>query len=126
MSWHPAVKANTVDKDNKVGSVRTLDLGGPKLVEQLVSYSKKGHSYTYRFTKDPGNVATIPAAHYISTITVSPAKHHTTLVTWTGSFTRVDPSAKPAAGQDNDSAIKAVSGVYRGGLDALKAKAEGK
>ena len=35
MSWHPAVKSTDAPAGNAIGTVRTLDLGGPKLIEQL-------------------------------------------------------------------------------------------
>ena len=33
LTWVPVVKSSTATEGNNVGSVRTLDLGGPKLVE---------------------------------------------------------------------------------------------
>jgi mxaD protein len=43
-----------------------------------------------------------------------------TLVVWNGTFKRKDTSATPAAGQDDEAAVKTMTSVYRGGLDNLK------
>ena len=50
MSWHPAVKSDTATNGNTVGSVRTLDLGGPKLIESLTKYDATKLRYSYRIT----------------------------------------------------------------------------
>jgi hypothetical protein len=123
LTWHPAIKASSATDGSKAGSVRTLDLGGPKLVERLTKYDDAKMSYTYVFTDDPNNVKVVPVTGYQSTITVTKTAHGSKVV-WSGHFHRADPAAKPAAGQDDATATKAVTGIYRGGLDALKTKAE--
>jgi hypothetical protein len=124
MSWHPAVKSDTATNGNSVGSVRTLDLGGPKLIEQLTAYSDAKMRYSYKITDDPANVKTLPVTRYTSTISVRGTAKGTSVVTWTGSFRRADPNDPPAAGQDDATATNAVTGVYKGGLDNLKKLAE--
>ncbi len=126
MSWHPAVKSDTATNGNTVGSVRTLDLGGPKLIESLTKYDATKLRYSYRITDDPNNVKTLPVTKYSSSLSVKKGAKGSTTVTWTGRFLRADPSPTPAAGQDDESAVKAVTGVYRGGLDNLKKLAETK
>ena len=123
LTWHPAVKASSATDGSKVGSVRTLDLGGPKLVERLAKYNDARMTYSYVITDDPNNVKVVPVTDYKSTITVTKAGHGTKVV-WSGHFRRADPSAKPAEGQDDAAATKAITGIYRGGLDALKTKGE--
>ena len=123
LTWHSAVKASSATDGSHVGSVRTLDLGGPKLVERLTRYNDAKMSYSYVITDDPNNVKVVPVTAYQSTIAVTKTAHGAKVV-WSGHFHRADPSAKPAADQDDAAAIKAVTGVYRGGLDALKTKAE--
>ncbi len=103
--------------------MRTLDLGGPKLIEQLTKYKPALMSYSYKITDDPANVKTLPVTKYRSTISVKKSGTGS-VVTWRGWFLRGDPSDTPAAGLDDAAAIKAVKGVYRGGLDKLKATAE--
>ncbi|HVJ52157.1 MAG TPA: SRPBCC family protein [Aliidongia sp.] len=123
LTWHPAIKASDATADNNVGSVRTLDLGGPKLEEQLKVHSNAMMSYTYKITDKPDNVKVVPVTHYESTIKVEKTAHGSKVV-WSGHFHRADPSAKPADGQDDQAAIKAITGIYRGGLDALKQHVE--
>ncbi len=123
-TWHPAVKASEATQDNTPGSTRTLDLGGPKLVEQLTAYDPTSMSYSYRITDDPNNVKTLPVTGYSSTLAVGPGPDHGSIVTWHGSFMRADRSDNPKPGMDDATATKAVTGVYRAGLDALKRQAE--
>ena len=125
LTWVPPVKSSTATEGNTVGSVRTLDLGGPKLIEKLISYDPAKRSYTYVITDDPANKKALPVSHYRSVITVAPGSGDGSKVTWTGNFERADTGASPAAGMDDASAKKAVAGVYKVGLDNLKKKAEG-
>ena len=125
LTWVPPVKSSTATNGNKPGSVRTLDLGGPQLKEQLVRYNAANHSYTYRITADPANVKVLPVRDYLSTISVKPGANHGSTVVWQGSFNRADPSANPAPEGNDAAAEKAITGVYRAGLDNLKTKAEG-
>lgn len=124
LTWHPAVKNSTATDGNKPGSVRTLDLGGPKLTEELVVYDPKGMLYTYRITDDPANVKVLPVTEYVSTISVRPGTDKGSVVEWQGTFMRADHSDAPAPGQDDAAAVKAISGVYAGGLAHLKEVAE--
>jgi len=43
-----------------------------------------------------------------------------TLVTWSGSFKRKDPSDTPADSGSDKAATDAISGVYQSGLDNLQ------
>lgn len=124
MSWVPPVKGTTATQGNTPGSVRTIDLGGPKLVEQLKAYDANAMTYTYVITDDPANVKTLPVTDYTSTITVKPSGSGS-LVTWTGAFKRADQAESPAANMDDKTATGAIGGVYDAGLGGLKAKATG-
>jgi len=122
LTWVPPVKASTATQGNMVGSVRTLDLGGPRLLEELKAYDAAAMSYTYVITRDPANVKTLPVTDYTSTITVKPSAAGS-LVTWTGTFKRADQGDAPAATMDDKTATTAIGGVYDAGLGGLKAKA---
>jgi carbon monoxide dehydrogenase subunit G len=122
-TWVPPVKSSTATAGNTVGSVRTLDLGGPKLLERLKAYDAAGMTYTYAITEDPANIKTMPVTSYTSTITVKPSGSGSRVV-WVGSFRRADVSPKPAANMDDKTATTAIAGVYNAGLDGLKKKAE--
>jgi len=126
MSWHPAVKQDTATNANTPGSERTLDLGGPKLTETLTRYDAAKMTYSYKINADPANVKTLPVTRYTSKIMVKPGPDHGSIVVWRGNFHRADPSASPAADMNDETAMKAVTGVYRAGLDNLKKVAEAK
>lgn len=123
MSWVPPVKSTTATKANEIGSVRTLDLGGPQLVEMLDSYNAAGRSYSYRITDLPANKKVLPVSDYRSTLSVAEAAGGGSTVTWRGNFTRADAGDQPAAGMGDQDAVKAVQGVYRAGLENVAKRA---
>jgi len=109
LTWVPPVKSSSATQGNTIGSVRTLDLGGPRLMEELKAYDAKAMTYTYVITSDPANVKVLPVTDYTSTITVKPSAAGS-LVTWTGAFKRADQGDTPAAGMDDKTATGAISG----------------
>lgn len=118
--WHPAVEASPADKANAVGSVRQLKIkGGGALTETLEGYNAEGMSYSYR-AKDGG---ALPVTNYTSTISVSDDGGKAK-VTWRGAFYRGFPNNDPPPDQNDEAAVKAVTGVYKAGLGNLKALAE--
>ena len=121
-SWHPAVESSTATAANQVGSVRTLQLkGGGTIVEELTRYSGEEKKLAYRMT-DPGP---LPVTNYSSTLSVSAADGGSQ-VEWRGAFYRGDPNGNPAPEKNDEAAIAAVTGVYKAGLDRLKALVEAK
>jgi carbon monoxide dehydrogenase subunit G len=120
--WHPAVEASPADKGNAEGSVRNLKVkGGGALVETLEKYDDAGKRYSYR-AKDGG---ALPVTNYTSTITVS-GDGAKSSVEWRGAFYRGFPNNDPPPDQNDEAAVKAVTGVYKSGLDNLKKLAEKK
>jgi hypothetical protein len=111
LGWHPAVKSTEASDGDKADSQRRIDLGGPILWEAITAYKPAAHSYSYRILDNDTNQKVLPVSGYVSTITVKPDGQGSEVV-WSSTF-------KPAAGSDADAARKAISGVYRGGLDAL-------
>ncbi len=120
--WHPAVAESPADKGNAEGSVRQLKLkGGGALTETLERYNEAGKSYTYR-AKDGG---ALPVTNYTSTITVSGDGAKST-VEWRGAFYRGFPNNDPPPDQNDEAAVKAITGVYQSGLANLKKLVEKK
>ena len=118
--WHPAVASSPADKGNEVGSVRQIALkGGGNLTESLESYDATAMKYSYR-AKDGG---ALPVTNYTSTITVR-AEGSGSSVEWRGAFYRGFPNNDPPPDQNDEAAVKAVTGVYQSGLANLKALAE--
>ncbi len=117
-AWHPAVKKTEIvsGTNNKVGAERLLTLQDDGTIkEKLLAYSAKKHSFKYSIIE-----GVLPVSSYVSTLSVKEQGKDKTLVVWTGTFKRKDTAATPAAGQDDESAVKTMTSVYRGGLDNLK------
>lgn len=126
MSWHPAVASSSGSGGNAAEATRVLVLKGegkPTIEEALRRHDPAGMSYAYKITKvDP---AVLPVNNYASTLSVESTGEGKSRVTWKGAFYRGYPNNDPPPEQNDDAAIKAVTGVYQGGLDALKAEFEG-
>ena len=121
MSWHPAVEKTEGEKGNAVDATRKLTLkGGGTIDEVLYKYEPEKMSYSYRITNV--NVKVLPVTNYSSTLIVLPAPGGKSMVEWRGAFYRGYPNNDPPPELNDQAAIKAVSGVYRAGLDALKVK----
>ena len=110
-AWHPAFASTEITKGtgNSKGSVRVLATkDGAKFTEELLSYDPAAHSYQYRIIESP-----LPISDYVSKIEVKESKSGSRII-WSSNFT-VNPGA-------SDEAIKkTIAGVYRAGLDNLKA-----
>ena len=121
--WHPALASDelTSGRNGTVGATRKLTLkGGGAVLEKLTAYDEAGHSYRYIITDSP-----LPIAHYSSKLSVRPGKDGMTEVIWSGSFKRKNTSDNPPEAENDESAVKVIKGVYRGGLDNLKKMLEG-
>lgn len=121
--WHPAVAESPASKGNEEGSVRTIKLkGGGALSETLETYNDADKKYSYR-AKDGG---ALPVTNYTSTIQVKPGDGGKALVEWRGAFYRAYPNNDPPPDQNDEAAVKAITGVYESGLANLKKIAEQK
>jgi hypothetical protein len=121
--WHPAVASTKLEtKDGETYRLLTLK-GGGTIYEKLRSIDDTDMKLKYEIEE-----GVLPVSDYNSFITVKagPGAGEST-VTWVGRFYRVyklNPPIPP--GQDDESAINAVTGVYDAGLANLKKVAEGK
>lgn len=119
--WHPAVAQSPATQGNEVGSVRTITLkDGGKIVETLEDYSAEKMTYKYR-AADGG---ALPVTNYSSTLSVKPADGGKAIVEWRGAFYRAFPNNNPPPGQDDEAAVKAITGVYQSGLANLQKMVE--
>ena len=117
-AWHPAIKTTEIvsGENGAVGAVRLLTLqDGGTVKETLLSFDPKKMRYSYDIVESG-----LPVSEYTATLTVSKAKKDLCRVVWSGEFKRKDVSENPAAGQDDTTATKTMSAVYRAGLDNLK------
>lgn len=117
-AWHPAVKTTEIvtGSNNKVGAERLLTLqDGGTIKEKLLAYNTKAKTFKYTIIE-----GVLPVSSYVSSVTVKSAGKDKSRVVWNGTFKRKDTSATPAEGQDDATAVKVITSVYRGGLDNLK------
>ena len=124
MSWHPAVERTEGAGGNAIEATRVLFLKGgadARIDEVLYKYNTDKMSYSYRITAV--DVKVLPVTNYSSHLTVKPAGDGS-LVEWRGAFYRGYPNNDPPPELNEEAAIKAVTGVYRAGLDNLKAMLE--
>ncbi len=124
--WHPAVASDKVevkkDENGDEQTYRTLTLkSGGTILEKFRGSDDKDMQLKYEIVS-----GVLPVADYTSKITVKagPAAGQSTVV-WMGRFYRVYKLNPPIpAGQDDESAVKAVNELYDAGLAGLKAAAE--
>ena len=123
MSWLPPVEKTEGKGGNEVKATRTLTLkGGATVDEELYKYSAEKMSYSYRITKV--DVKTLPVNDYSSTLKVEDAGNGKSKIVWDGAFYRGYMNNDPPPELNDEASQKAVRGLYRTGLDALKAKIE--
>jgi len=116
--WHPGFAKDEIVKgeNNKPGAVRKLTVkDGPSFTEELLAFDAATHSYRYRIIESP-----LPLRNYVSHISVKPGAKGGSLVTWSGTFKRKSTSDTPAEAENDDAAVKLITGVYEGGLANLK------
>jgi carbon monoxide dehydrogenase subunit G len=126
MSWHPAVHSTVGDGGNAIDATRVLTLGaadGPTISEILYKYSEEKRSFSYRITDV--DVEVLPVTNYSAHITVKDGADGGTLLEWRGAFYRGYPNNDPPEHLNDEAAVKAVTGVYKAGLEAVKGIAEG-
>jgi hypothetical protein len=125
MSWHPVVARTEGQGGNEVGAQRVLVLKGegePTITEQLTRYKAEAMSYSYKITAV--DVKVLPVTNYSSHLTVTADGEGKSKVQWRGAFYRGFPNNDPPPELNDQAAIDAVTGVYKSGLDALKAELE--
>lgn len=123
MSWLPVVAKTEGKGGNDANATRTLTLkNGGVIEEQLDRYSAEDHTYSYEITKVDPKV--FPVNDYSSRITVEGEGDKST-VTWWAGFYRGYMLNDPPPELNDEASLKAVTGLYKDGLAALKKKVEG-
>lgn len=120
--WLPAVKS-TKTEEKEGSTFRTLTLqDGSTVVERLKEKSDTDMQIKYEFVE-----GALPVSTYNSKITVKDKGNGETEVEWFGRYYRKYMLNPPIpAGEDDESASKAINGIYQSGLANLKKVAEGK
>ena len=87
-----------------VGAVRTIGLGGGKVIERLDNFDAAARTFTYSILNDD---APIPVASYSATVNIIDAGDGNTTVEWTGTYESKGPEEAAAA---------VVTGIYTGAI----------
>ena len=125
-TWHPAVASDKLeqkkDENGDMATFRTLTLkGGGEIYEKLRGADDAMMKLRYEID---GGVAPVADYNSYMLVTAGPIAGEST-VTWVGRFYRTYKLNPPIpAGQDDETAVKFVTGVYDAGLDGLKKAAE--
>jgi len=124
MSWLPGVTKTTGAGGNQPDvATRQLVLeNGATIDESLYKYDPQAMTYSYRI--DKVDVKVLPVNNYSATIAVLPAADGKSTVEWRGAFYRGYPNNDPPPELNDEAALKAVTEVYRKGLENLKKKVE--
>ncbi len=125
--WHPVVESTTTetkaDQDGVQLPHRLLTLkGGGTILEKQTINSDEEMKLEYKIVE-----GVLPVSGYraVMTVKAGPAAGEST-VTWIGRFYNKANDVHPKVGEDNETAIKAVEGVYDAGLPNLKKVIEAK
>jgi carbon monoxide dehydrogenase subunit G len=120
-AWHPAIASDKLEKKGDE-TFRTLTLkSGGEIYEKLRSADDKDMKLKYEIVS---GVAPVADYNSFMTVTAGPGAGEST-VTWVGRFYRTYKLNPPIpAGQDDETAVKFVTGVYDDGLAGLKKAAE--
>lgn len=122
MGWHPAVAKTDGEGGNAPGAKRRLTLkGGGEIYEKLTKHDAAGRRLSYEIAQV--DVKVLPVNNYSSTLSVEDAGGKS-VVEWKGAFYRGFLNNDPPPELNDEAALKAVTGVYRAGLEALKKQLE--
>lgn len=122
MGWTGIATKTEGTGENGAGAKRTLTVPNGKLEESLIKYNAEGKSYAYELPKADPKV--LPVANYSSTITVT-GDASKSKVEWKGAFYRSYGLNDPPPEENDEAAVKAVTGLYQAALANLKKKIEG-
>ena len=92
-----------------VGATRTITLGPSPTVERLEELDNDAKRLVYSMVEGP-----LPLENYVATMHLSAIDSGRTRLEWSSTF-------DPGAMAEGD-AIKAVSGIYKGGIAGLRAR----
>jgi carbon monoxide dehydrogenase subunit G len=125
-TWHPGIASDKLeqkkDDNGEMATFRTLTLkSGGEINEKLRAADDAAMKLKYEIVS---GVAPVADYNAVMTVTAGPGAGEST-VTWVGRFYRTYKLNPPIpAGQDDETAVKFVTGVYDSGLDGLKKAAE--
>jgi ribosome-associated toxin RatA of RatAB toxin-antitoxin module len=104
--WLPFIAKSEPSEGGRVRHLQTAD--GGVVVERLQRFDNAARTYSYSISESP-----FPVSEYLATLKVEALTDSTAKVTWSGVFT-------PVAGVTDAAVEELFSGVYSGGLEALR------
>ncbi len=119
--WHPAVASTKLEKKGE-DTFRTLSLkGGGDIYEKLRTVDDTDMKIKYEIVTSP-----LPLTDYNASMQVSKGKNPgESEVKWVARFYRLYKLNPPIpAGQDDESALNAINGIFDAGLAGLQKTAE--
>ena len=125
VNWHTQVAKCEGEGGNAPGAKRVLTLkaeGNPTIDEELLNYDAEKMTYKYKISKV--DVKVLPVTTYSSFLTVKPNDSGGTVVSWSGGFYRGYTKNNPPPELNDEAAVKAVTTIYKAGLENLKKLAE--
>ena len=105
--WLPLIVKSEPRDGGRVRYLETAD--GSVVVERMQTFDNVGRTYSYTIEESP-----FPVTAYLATVKVEALTESSAKVTWSGVFT-------PALGTTDEAAEALFTGVYSGGLEALRA-----
>ena len=124
--WHPGISKCSADNGSETKSVRTIELeNGEKINEILFKHDPENKKIQYGMQElEEGRVIKgLPIATHGSTISIS-EDNGKSKVQWKGAFYRSFPGQQPPPELTDEACIKAVTKLYKTGLENLKNIAE--
>jgi carbon monoxide dehydrogenase subunit G len=103
--WLPFIPDSELSDGGRVRTLQTAD--GAVVVERLQAFDNTAKTYSYSIEQAP-----FPTTDYLATIKVE-AQGQGARVTWSGRFN--------AKGVSDEEVVALFSGIYQGGLEALRA-----
>ncbi|OPA88116.1 hypothetical protein BFW87_23125 [Pseudomonas fluorescens] len=105
--WLPFIVKSEASDGGRVRHLETAD--GGAIAERLQTFDNVGRTYSYTIEQSP-----FPVSAYLATLQVEALTESSAKVTWSGVFT-------PVAGTTEAAVEELFTGVYSGGLEALRA-----
>ena len=124
--WHPGIIECNADNGSEIKSVRTIKLeNGEEINEILFKHDPEGKRIQYGMQElNEGRIIKgLPIATHGSTISIT-EDNGKSKVQWKGAFYRSFPGQQPPPELTDAACIKAVTNLYRTGLENLKKIAE--
>lgn len=122
--WIPVVAKTEGTGGNAAGAKRTLTLKDGATVDEIVA-KLEPEKMTLMYRIEKVDVKVLPVTNYSSWLIVTPEDGgKKSKVEWRGAFYRGYPNNDPPPELNDEAAIKAVTGLYKAGLEGLKQKVE--